>query len=142
MKSLLIALFITSNAFAFNICDYDDAAYLYRAMHAAKITPYLESTHKSGFNKSEKKLIHQTLILEEWQNHYNEAEAMEAFLDMWEGRIGDLAGAIDYFKINGDKIVHVYYYPGDNEYGAFWVDKNGQFKLVARIEDSSVICNE
>lgn len=139
---ILAALFITTNALAFDFCAYDDVVYLYQDMHKANIEAYKESNHRSGFSNAEKELIRQTVLLDIWQDNFTIEEALEVFLDMWETRVGDLAGAIDYFNIDGEEIVHVFYYPGDNEYGAFWKNENGKFTLLVEIEDSSVICAE
>lgn len=143
MKSFLIAaLLVTTNAFAFNICDYQDVAELQQDLHQANIRSYQSSTHKTGFTKDEQKLIHATIILQSWQDNFTQDEALEAFLDMWEGRVGDLAGTLEYYVIGGQKIVHAQYFPGDNEYGAFWVLNKKGPQLLAVIEDSEVNCKK
>lgn len=143
MKSFLIAaLLVTTNAFAFNICDYKDVADLYQDLHQANIRSYKTSSHKTGFTNDEKKLIHATIILQSWQNDSTQTEALNTFLDMWEGRVGSLAGSLEYYVIGGQKIVHAQYFPGDNEYGAFWVLNKKSPQLLAVIEDSEVYCKK
>lgn len=143
MKSFLIAaLLVTTNAFAFNFCDYQDVAELQQDLYQANIHSYKTSTHQTGFSNDEKKIIHATIILQDWQSDYTETAAMNAFLDMWQGRVGSLAGSLEYYLIDGRKIVHAQYFPGDNEYGAFWVLNKKGPKLLAVIEDSEVYCKK
>ena len=143
MKSFLIAaLLVTTNAFAINICDYKDVAELYQDMEQANIQSYKSSTHQTGFTNDEKKLIHATIVLQSWRSDYTQTAALNAFLDMWEGRVGSLAGSLEYYVIGGQNIVHAQYFPGDNEYGAFWVVNKKAPQLLAVIEDGEIYCQK
>ena len=140
MKAFLISfLLLTTNAFAVNVCDYDDWSLLLQGFHKNNIHPVKHADVKNLSHK-EIKLIHQTVVQTEWSGHYTEQEALEEFLEMWDGEIGELAGEISYYRMNGNNMISVIYYPGDNVYGAYWFEKNGKYELIAHVDDSSVVC--
>ncbi len=140
MKAFILSLLLTTtHAFAFNVCDYDDWGVLLQEMHRSNIHP-MKYADVRNLSQKELKLIHKTIQQTEWSTDYTEQEALEEFLEMWEGRVGELAGEISYYHLNGKILISVIYYPGDNVYGAYWYEKNGRFELVAHIDDSSIVC--
>jgi hypothetical protein len=68
-------------------------------------------------------------------------DSLESFGDYYDGRPGPNAGEIVYYNIQGKQIVLVHYWPGENEYGAFYqINKNASVKLMATISDSFISC--
>lgn len=142
MKALILSLlFVTTNAFAFDVCDYEDWGDLLRGMDSSNIRQFKQADIKN-LSQKEIKLIHKTVQETEWSTEYTEEEAVEEFLEMYEGRIGELAGEISYYRFGSKTLISVIYYPGDNVYGAYWVEKNGKHELLAHIDDSSVVCKK
>jgi hypothetical protein len=69
--------------------------------------------------------------LQDWLKNLSLAEAIEEFAD----------GEVEYYNIEGLKIILIHYWPGDNEYGAYFkINKNGSFKLIATVSDSFIEC--
>lgn len=140
MKALVLSLFLVSaNALAIDFCDYQDWGDLLRGLDSANIQQFEEADIRN-LSQKEIKLIHKTVLETEWSTQYTEEEALEEFLEMREGRIGDLAGEISYYRLGNKTLIEVIYYPGDNVYGAYWLEKNGKYELVVHIDDSSVVC--
>lgn len=136
MKSFLIlALLITTSAFA-DICSFEDVYTFSETMKAENNRPYKITNDMKKLSSVEKELIHRTVSLETWRGPLSVQEAIEVFFDFWEGKPGTLQGYIEYYKYNGKKIVLVSYFPGDNEYGAFFVEN----KLIAKVNDSDIYC--
>lgn len=141
MKLLLtLALFITTNAFAVNLCSFEETWQFNEALEAQRIKPIRISKNHSRFTFAEKQMIHRTVTLQDWLKGTSKAEAMEIFAAMFNGQPGENAGEIVYLNVHGKEIAVVHYWPGDNEYGAYYEMKNGAFRLIAEIGDSFITC--
>lgn len=141
MKLLIaLAFFITTNAFAVEICSFEETWQVDEALETLKIKPIKTSKNFKRYTFAEKEMIHLTVTLQDWQRGLSRQEALETFADFWEGKPGSNGGEIVYYNINGKTIVLVHYWPGDNEYGAYYELKNGAHKLIAEIGDSFISC--
>jgi hypothetical protein len=137
---LIIALFITTKAFAVNICELAETANFFDTVEAKKIKPVKTSKNHKRFTFVEKQMIHLSVTQQDYLKGITKEESLEKFGDFYQGKIGDSAGEILYYELSGKQVALVHYYPGDNEYGAFFVMKNGSYKLMARIDDSFITC--
>lgn len=141
MKLFLALLFITTNAFAINICKFEETSDFKDELEERGIRPARVSKNHKKFTSVEKQLIHRTVTLQSWLKNSTMKEALESFGDYYEGQQGSNAGEIEYYNIEGKQYILVHYWPGDNEYGAYYaINKNGSFKLVAEINDSFIEC--
>lgn len=141
MKLLLtLALFITTNAFAVNLCSFEETWQFNEALEAQRIKPIRISKNHNRFTFAEKQMIHRTVTLQSWLKGSSKEEAMEIFAATFNGRPGENAGEIVYLNVNGKEIAVVHYWPGDNEYGAYYEIRNGAFRLIAEIGDSFISC--
>lgn len=142
MKSiLLMALLMTSQAFAMSVCDYSDTAEFRNALEASEITPVRVAKNHRKFTSVEKQLIHKTVTLQSWLQNISAKESLETFGDYSQGRRGVNAGEIAYYNVDGKQLILVHYWPGENEYGAFYrLNKNGSFKLLAEVTDGYIFC--
>jgi hypothetical protein len=96
--------------------------------------------HK-GWSALEKDMIHLAISLDNSLRGVTKEEALRKFADLYEGRQGSNAGEIVYLTISDKQYALVHYWPGENEYGAFFQLKTGRaFKLVAEITDSFIEC--
>jgi hypothetical protein len=101
----------------------------------------------------EKNFIHQVIIatqgiLLNQNEHLDVNKSLEIFFDRrrWDGQLsdinGDLAGSLTYYKLNSVVCLKVSFYPGDNEYGLIFEQKNSNnektFSRVAIIQDSEI----
>lgn len=142
MKALILSfILVSTNAFAIDLCEYQDWGELLRGLDKANIHQFKEADIRN-LGQKEIKLIHKTVMETEWSTEYTEEEAVEEFLEMYEGRIGDLAGEITYYRAGNKTLIGVIYYPGDNVYGAYWFEKNGKYELIAHVDDSSIVCRK
>lgn len=141
MKSLILTfLFLTTSAFAQDICSFQETWEFKEALTAKGIKPTKKSTNHKRFTFIEKDMIHLTVTLQGWLNGVSREEALDNFNDMYEGQSGSLAGEIVYYTINGKKYALVHYWPGENEYGGFFEVKDRSYKLIAEISDSFIEC--
>lgn len=142
MKTLIALLLIFSvNASAVDICSFEETWNFKEALKAQDIQPVRVAKNHKKFTSIEKQLIHRTVKLQGWLKDVTLKESLEAFGDYYEGRIGENAGEIIYYNIDGKQIILVHYWPGENEYGAFYqLNKNGSYKLIAEITDSFIEC--
>ncbi len=141
MKFLLaVALFITTNAFAVDVCSFQETSDFKEAIAARNIKPSKKSMNPKRFTFIEKQMVHLTITLEGWLSGSTREEAIEIFGDYQEGKKGFNGGEILYFDISGKQIALVHYWPGENEYGAFFELKNGAYKLLANVTDSYITC--
>lgn len=128
---VLLALIITSNAFAVDICKFEETWEVEQAFKVEGISPVRIAKDSTRFTSVEKHLIHKTVTLQSWLKNLSLAEAIEEFAD----------GEVEYYNIDGLKIILIHYWPGDNEYGAYYkINKNGSFKLLATVSDSFIEC--
>ncbi len=141
MKFLLaVALFITTNAFAVDVCSFQETSDFRDALEARNIKSTKKSTNPKRFTFIEKQMVHLTITLESWLSGSTKEEAIEIFGDYHDGKKGFNAGEILYYEIEGKQMALVHYWPGENEYGAFFELKNGAYKLLAEVTDSFITC--
>ncbi len=141
MKILLaVALFITTNAFAVDLCSFQETSDFNKAIETLKIKPVKKSTNPKRFTFIEKQMVHLTITLQGWLSGSTKEESIEIFGDYHGGKKGFNAGEILYYEIAGKQIAVVHYWPGENEFGAFFEIKNGSYKLLADISDSFITC--
>lgn len=141
MKIILILSFlISSQVFAADICQFQETWEFTEALEAEGIKHSKRSKNHKRFTFVEKEMIHLTITLQDWLKGVSRAEALENFADLFEGRIGMNAGEILYYSIEGKTYALVHYWPGDNEYGAFYEMKNKAYRLIAEINDSFIEC--
>lgn len=126
MKTLLVVFFtlISLNSFAFDLCSLQETSQL----DGQVITK--RSKNHNRFTFAEKNLIHRTIALQSFYEGVSKPEALELFSDK------STDGEIIYYEVNGYELIFVHYYPGDNEYGAFYYGS----KLIARVGDSFISC--
>lgn len=130
----MIALLFATNAFAFEPCSHQDTWGFFEDLKANSQKASAISKNPKKFRFVEKQMIHLTVTLQDWLNGSSKAEALEIFTE------GSSDGEIQYFDFNGRRIALVRYWPGDNEYGAFFEMKNSAFQLLAEIRDSDIVC--
>lgn len=142
MKYILLAvLMIATNAFAVNVCDFNETSDFRRSLEAQGVTPVRVAKNHRKFTSVEKQLIYKTVTLQSWLQNISAKESLETFGDYIDGRRGANAGEISYYNLDGEQFILVHYWPGENEYGAFYrLNKNGSFKILAEINDSYIFC--
>lgn len=130
---MLFALFLiilSVPSFAFDICSYEETSDI--ELRAEKV-----SKNSKRFTFAEKNLVHRTVSLESHLQGVGRAEAFELFTEE------SSEGEIKYYSIDGQELIFVHYYPGDNEFGAFYsVREKGAPKLIASVSDSFITCVE
>jgi hypothetical protein len=135
MKFLIIlALTLTTQAFAVDICQFNETWDFKQALISEGYKPTKTSKNHKRFTFIEKQMIHLTITLQDWLKGSSRDEALEMF-----GQDGE-DGQVVYYVIGEKKYALVHYWPGDNEYGAFFELKNSTYRLVAYIGDSFIEC--
>lgn len=135
MKTLLLLTFIlSSQAFAFDPCLYSETREFTRELEALNLEPVHVSNNHKKFRFNEKQMIHLTVSLQDWLKGASRHEALNIFT------IDSSDGEILYYRFGDKTIALVHYWPGDNEYGAFFEMKNNAFRLLAEIRDSGIYC--
>jgi hypothetical protein len=137
---LLLALFVTTQAFGADVCSFTETSDFLDTIEAKNIKPSKRSKNHTRFTAQEKELIHQAIKSDRYYANVSIAEALIIFGDYYEGQMGSNAGELVYFKVDGKELILVHYWPGDNEYGAFFETVNGKTKLKAKITDSFIDC--
>lgn len=141
MKFLLaLALLVTTNAFAIDLCSFEQTWELDEALESMNVRPLKVSDNHKSFTNVEKQLIYTAVIQQDWRAGVSMREALEIFGDYYDGKLGSNSGEIKYFNAKGQKFAIVHYWPGDNEYGAIFKHINNQFHLVASIGDGEISC--
>jgi hypothetical protein len=126
----LIVLFVSTSAFAFNACQFQDTM-------AFGESKKIELSRTDKYNTIEIQMIVATLKLDYWREVKDATSALAEFNESTE------SGEIIYYSIDGKKIAMVHYYPGENEYGAFFeMNPQGKFKLLAKISDGDIDCSK
>ncbi len=102
-----------------------------------------EATDK--FSPVDRKMVFAMMVEygKTWQTFKDEAAAMHDLLDFYEGEKtpGTNAGEIIRFHEGTKTIALVHFWPGDNEFGAYFeVLSNGTFKKIATIGDGDIYC--
>lgn len=140
---LILSLFVlfTFNAFALDICSFEDTMALQDAVQAGKLRQIKSSKQHHQFTALEQGMIH-AMITATFEA-MPMSQALEEFADMYDGKIGTNAGEIEYYADGTSHLVMVRYWPGDTEVGAFFsVARDGSFKLLATIDDQWISCNK
>lgn len=135
MKSLfLLLLIISSSALAFDPCSYPYTGDLLESLESQGIEAVKVSNNHKRFRFVEKQMVHLAVSLQDWLSGVSKNEALEIFAE------DSSDGEIIYYQVDGKEIAYVHYWPGDNEYGAFFEMGNKAFKLLAEIRDSEIVC--
>lgn len=137
---LLLAVLLSSQAFAANLCHFQETWEYVEALEAEGIKQTRTSRNHKRFTFLEKRMIHLAMTQDSYNKGVSQDEALILFGDYYNGRMGSNAGEIKYFQVKGAEIAIVHYWPGDNEYGAIFVVKNGSYRLLASLSDSFIEC--
>lgn len=141
MKFLLsLALLVTTNAFAIDLCSFEQTWELDEALESMNVRPLKVSDNHKAFTNVEKQLIYTAVVQQDWRSGVSMNEALQIFGDYYDGKLGSNRGEIQYFNVKGQKFVIVHYWPGDNEYGAIFKHVNNNFHLIASIGDGEISC--
>lgn len=142
MKTLLTLLTLISfNAFAVDICSFEETSNFTDALTAQNIRPTRVAKNHKKFNSIEKQLIQKMINDQGYHGTLSIAQALEEFGDYYDRKQGSNAGEVVYYNLDGKQVILVHYWPGDNEVGAFFsINKNGSFKFVANVSDSFISC--
>lgn len=138
MKFFLITLLFITNAFATDICDYNETWEFEEALEQNGIKPYKKTINLIKLTFVEKQMIHLTVT--QAVGVVTREEALEIFGDYYKGKEGFNAGEIIYYKIKGKEYALVHSWPGDNEVGAYFEMKGSAYKQIAVISDSFIDC--
>jgi hypothetical protein len=134
--ALLLFMAMATHAFAADICQFEETWEFTQGVRPVRVS----NNHKK-FSTVEKHLIHKTVTLQDWKKNIELKESLLDFGDYEDGKPGVNAGEIRYYNFEGKQYLLVHYWPGDNEYGAYFtINKNGSFKLVAIINDGFIEC--
>ncbi|WPU65009.1 hypothetical protein [Peredibacter starrii] len=136
---LLVSWFVSSQVFALDLCQLRDTYEFDQVVQFERL-PTIRTVSKN-FSDLEKRMIHQALKLQPWQRGIRMDESLRAFGDLFDGYRGPNPGEIVYYQVKGQKLALVHYFPGENEYGAFFLVGNGTTKMVARVDDSEISCS-
>ncbi len=138
----LFAILISGRAFGFDLCQYESTSDFLDLIEAGKGKQTHESSNHKKFTEYEKNLIYTTIRLERDYRDVSKYKALIIFGDFDEGsdEPGSDAGTIRYFTIGKERIVMVHYWPGENEYGAFYQIKADKTEMIASIGDGSIEC--
>lgn len=145
MKSLvLISLLFSSLSFAsVEFCSYEETYQFFDALEIQEIKHTKRARNHKRFTFLEKNLIHLTITLQSWYVGVSREEAILTFSQVDEyGQRGPNAGEVLYYQFGSKKYVLVHYWPGDNEYGAFYELKvAGAYELKGVIRDGAIYCD-
>ena len=132
---LLLSLLFTQAALAFDVCSYSTTWDMNDDLDAKGIVSSKTSEEEGRFTFNEKKMVHLTITLQNYLQGSSLEDALRIFAKN-EGRIV-------YYNIEEKTFAFAQYFPGDNEYGAFYEVKakgKGAFKLLAKVEDGDIFC--
>lgn len=134
----ILFFFISFQALAFDICQFPDT-YEFSDKFEKSITLKNEGP---TFAALERKMIYDFLKKDAWNEAKDENQAVRIFLDYSDNgnEPGYNAGEIVYYKIENKMIAKVHFFPGDNEYGAFYEIQGGKAKELALIGDGEINC--
>jgi hypothetical protein len=132
---ILLATLLSTQAFAFDMCSFHSTGHFIDVLESKGISHSRVSEDHNRFTFNEKKMIHLTITFQDWLQGASLDEALKVF--------GENYGEIIYYKVEGRTIALVHYFPGDNEYGAFYeVRGRGAFKFLAQVQDGDIYCQE
>ena len=129
--AILLTLFITTNVFAFDICQFEETSNMYESLKSQGLKAVRITKNAKKFTSVERQLVRKTITQQEWLKDLTESQSVKEFAD----------GEIEYYNFEGQQTILVHYWPGDTEVGAFFkINKNGSFKLLATVSDSFIEC--
>lgn len=125
-----------------NFCTYNETSHFADALQSQGIKHSKRAKNHKRFTFLEKNLIHLTITLQNWYVGVSREEAILTFSQLDEyGERGSNAGEVLYYQVGSKNFVLVHYWPGDNEYGAFFELKvAGSYELKGRIIDGGIYC--
>lgn len=145
MKILvLISLLFSFSAVAnTDFCSYEETYQFFDDLNSQGIKHSKRARNHKRFTFLEKNLIHLTITLQSWYVGVSREEAIQTFSDVNEnGERGPNAGEVLYYQFGTKNYVLVHYWPGDNEYGAFYELKvAGAYELKGIIRDGGIYCD-
>lgn len=126
----IFCLLVTTQAFCFDLCSYQEISDL-------QLEKFKISKNPKRFTFAEKNLIHWSISLQSFYEGISRQEALKLFNE------GSNEGEVVYFQVEGVQLILVHYWPGDNEYGAFYeLRTEGISRLLAKVEDGFITCEE
>src|SRR5690554_2850821 len=144
MKTLvLMALILSFSAHAsVDFCSFEETYQFFDELESQGIKHTKRARNHKRFTFLEKNLIHLTITLQSWYVGVSREEAILTFSHVDEyGQRGPNAGEVLYYQLGGKNYVLVHYWPGDNEYGAFYELKvAGSYELKGVIRDGGIYC--
>ncbi len=136
LVTLLFFFVVASSAFAAQCSQEMQALQFNRHGYVELRT----STNHEAWSTIEKKMIRKVVALQSYLSAVTEAEALDAFGDYYNGKLGGNAGEITYYKVGNKAIALVHYWPGDNQYGAYVEVVGSKILIHAEIGDGDIYC--
>jgi hypothetical protein len=132
MKFVLVfALFISSNVLAFNVCQFQETTDMYDFFKSQNLKAVRIAKNSQNLTSVEKHLVRKSLTQQLSFKNLSEAQALTEFA----------GGEIEYYNLEGQQMIFVRYWVGENEYGGFFkINKNGSFKLMATVSYGLIEC--
>lgn len=146
MKTLALITFLfsfsLSSLASTDFCSFDESYQYFDELKSQGIKHIKRTRNHKRFTFLEKNLIHLTITLQSWYVGVSREEAILTFSHVNEyGERGPNAGEVLYYQIGHKNFVLVHYWPGDNEYGAFYELKvAGSYELKGIIRDGGIYC--
>lgn len=140
---LLFLFSMASSLYASEVCRFNTTEEIEDAVAIRQVKKIKISKNHRRFSEIEKELIWRAVSSDQAYRRIGREEALSLFADMAEGRRtpGANAGEIIYYQLGSKDIILVHYWPGDNEYGAYFeLLPNNKFKMVATVSDSDIAC--
>jgi hypothetical protein len=133
---VFLFVFISVQAWAVNVCDFMETSDFRRSHFEIR-----SSADHFQFSALEQQLIHEAVNLSSYRGPVSQSEALKIFGDFSSSQLpGYNAGEILYFSVRGKELILVHYWPGENEYGAFFELSGTGAKIVATVSDSFIEC--
>lgn len=139
----LLALLFSFSAFgSVEFCSFAETHQFFDELASKDIKHIKKSRNHKRFTFLEKNLIHLTITLQDWYVGVSREDAIRTFSQIDEmGERGMNAGEVLYYQFEGKNFVLVHYWPGDNEYGAYFELKvAGSYELKAVVRDGGIYC--
>ncbi|MFA5583593.1 MAG: hypothetical protein WDA09_05200 [Bacteriovoracaceae bacterium] len=139
---LISLLFSLSSVASTDFCSYSETYQFFDELESQGIKHIKRARNHKRFTFLEKNLIHLTITLQSWYVGVSREEAILTFSQVDESnQRGPNAGEVLYYQIGNKNFVLVHYWPGDNEYGAFYELKvAGSYELKGIIRDGGIYC--
>jgi hypothetical protein len=127
---LLLGFLLLTSSFASEVCDFDTTGQWHDAYPL-----HTTVTQHQNFTLLERALIWKAIASDNYYADLNQDQALLVF------SVGYNAGEIAYYHRGSKVFALVHYWPGENEYGAFFeILSEGKFKLVATVQDGDIYC--